>query len=87
MRDRGEQDVSASHDLCLDAETPYIHAANSAALLRDRRVWYDRVRPGLLSTGSCRRRSPHAATDTDHGLGSRIVAVKGVRAGKASATA
>src|SRR3954466_11337147 len=27
---------------------PYIHAANSAAVLRDSRVWYDRVRPGLL---------------------------------------
>jgi len=26
----------------------YVHAANSAALLRDSRVWYDRVRPGLL---------------------------------------
>src|SRR5476649_314068 len=24
---------------------PYVHAANSAALLRDSRVWYDRVRP------------------------------------------
>src|SRR5207249_2461524 len=31
--------------------SPYIHAANSAALLRDRRVWYDGVRPGLLLYG------------------------------------
>src|SRR5260221_4540068 len=31
--------------------SPYIHAANSAALLRDSRVWYDRVRPGLLLYG------------------------------------
>src|ERR1700704_2595774 len=30
---------------------PYIHACNSAALLRDARVWYDRVRPGLLLYG------------------------------------
>src|SRR5262245_13615527 len=30
---------------------PYLHAANSAALLRDSRVWYDRVRPGLLLYG------------------------------------
>src|SRR5471030_425823 len=30
---------------------PYVHAANSAALLRDSRVWYDRVRPGLLLYG------------------------------------
>ena len=27
------------------------HAANSAALLRDERVWYDYVRPGLLLYG------------------------------------
>ena len=27
------------------------HAANSAALLRDARVWYDFVRPGLLLYG------------------------------------
>src|SRR5258707_7120852 len=30
---------------------PYVHAANSAALLRDSRAWYDRVRPGLLLYG------------------------------------
>ena len=29
----------------------YRHACNSAALLRDSRVWYDRVRPGLLLYG------------------------------------
>jgi len=29
---------------------------NSAALLRDSRVWYDRVRPGLLLYALCRRR-------------------------------
>ena len=28
-----------------------VHAANSAALLRDSRVWFDRVRPGLLLYG------------------------------------
>ena len=28
-----------------------IHAANSAAMLRDSRVWYDMVRPGLLLYG------------------------------------
>ena len=28
-----------------------MHACNSAALLRDSRVWYDRVRPGLLLYG------------------------------------
>src|ERR1700682_5367962 len=29
----------------------YRHAANSAALLRDSRVWFERVRPGLLLYG------------------------------------
>ena len=28
-----------------------IHAANSAALLRDERVWFEFVRPGLLLYG------------------------------------
>ena len=28
------------------------HAANSAAMLRDARVWYDYVRPGLLLYGA-----------------------------------
>ena len=41
------------------------HAANSAALLRDERVWYDYVRPGLAAL---RDRAPaargHAATAT-----------------------
>jgi alanine racemase len=62
---------------------PYVHAANSAALLRDSRVWYDRVRPGLLLYGIVP--PPLAATlplTPIMTLGSRIVAVKGVRAGE-----
>jgi alanine racemase len=62
---------------------PYIHAANSAALLRDRRVWYDRVRPGLLLYGLVP--PPLASTiplTPIMTLGSRIVAVKGVRPGE-----
>ena len=62
---------------------PYIHAANSAALLRDSRVWYDRVRPGLLLYGLV---PPPLATtlplEPVMTLGSRIVAVKGVRVGE-----
>jgi alanine racemase len=61
----------------------YVHAANSAALLRDSRVWYDRVRPGLLLYGIVP--PPLAATlplTPIMTLGSRIVAVKGVRAGE-----
>ena len=35
----------------LGARPRYRHAANSAAFLRDSRVWYERVRPGLLLYG------------------------------------
>jgi alanine racemase len=59
------------------------HAANSAALLRDERVWYEFVRPGLLLYGVA---PPPLATTIDlkpaMSLHSRIVAVKGVRAGE-----
>ena len=61
----------------------YVHAANSAALLRDARVWYDRVRPGLLLYGLVP--PPLASTiplTPVMTLVSRIVAVKGVRAGE-----
>src|SRR5438477_7372621 len=62
---------------------PYVHAANSAALLRDSRVWYDRVRPGLLLYGLVP--PPLASTlplTPAMTLGSRVVAVKGVRTGE-----
>ncbi len=63
--------------------SPYTHAANSAALLRDSRVWYDRVRPGLLLYGAVP--PPLASTlplTPVMTLGSRVVAVKGVRRGE-----
>jgi len=60
-----------------------VHAANSAALLRDSRVWYDRVRPGLLLYGLV---PPPLASTIDLrpalSLTSRIVAVKGIRPGE-----
>ena len=59
------------------------HAANSAALLRDERTWYDCVRPGLLLYGIVP--PPLAATlelRPALSLHSRIVAVKGMRAGR-----
>jgi alanine racemase len=59
------------------------HAANSAALLRDERVWYDFVRPGLLLYGLVP--PPLAATlplRPALSLRSRIVAVKGVLPGE-----
>lgn len=59
------------------------HAANSAALLRDERVWYDAVRPGLLLYGVV---PPPLATTLEIApvlsLTSRIVAVKGLRPGE-----
>ena len=66
-----------------DPPTPYIHAANSAALLRDSRVWYDRVRPGILLYGIVP--PPLASTlalTPIMTLESRIVAVKGLRPGE-----
>jgi alanine racemase len=61
----------------------YRHAANSAAILRDARAWFERVRPGLLLYGLV---PPPMAATLDlvpvMTLGSRVVAVKGVRAGE-----
>jgi alanine racemase len=59
------------------------HAANSAALLRDQRVWYDFVRPGLLLYGIVP--PPLASTlplRPALSLHSRIVHVKGMRPGE-----
>src|SRR5687768_6391696 len=59
------------------------HASNSAALLRDSRVWYDAVRPGLLLYGIVP--PPIASTiplQPVMSLTSRVVAVKGVRPGE-----
>jgi alanine racemase len=59
------------------------HAANSAATLRDARVWYDLVRPGLMMYGVVP--PPLASTiplKPVLSLRSRVVAVKGVRAGE-----
>ena len=61
----------------------YRHAANSAALLRDERVWYDFVRPGLLLYGIVP--PPLASTlplRPALTLHSRIVHVKGIRPGE-----
>ena len=67
----------------LGARPALRHAANSAALLRDSRVWYDLVRPGLLLHGVVP--PPLATTLTLRpvmSLTSRVVAVKGIRAGE-----
>jgi alanine racemase len=64
------------------------HAANSAAIVRDPRVWFDYVRPGLLLYGV--NPAFGAAAVASHPIGlkpvmslrSRVVAVKGVRIGE-----
>jgi alanine racemase len=60
-----------------------VHAANSAALLRDERVWYDMVRPGLLLYGVV---PPPLATTLPlwpvMSIRSQVAAVKGLRAGE-----
>jgi alanine racemase len=60
-----------------------VHAANSAATLRDSRTWADAVRPGLLLYGLA---PPPLATTLPlvpaMRLASRVVAVKGVRTGE-----
>ena len=59
------------------------HAANSAAMLRDARVWFDAVRPGLLLYGVA---PPPLATTVPlrpaMRLVSRVVATKGLRPGE-----
>lgn len=66
----------------MDVRVPR-HAANSAAILRDSRVWYDIVRPGLLLYGIVP--PPLASTiplQAVMSLTSRVVAVKGLRPGE-----
>ncbi len=81
QRERFEKVLAALPSLGI---TPrYRHAANSAALLRDERVWYDFVRPGLLLYGIVP--PPLAAVlplRPALSLHSRIVHVKGMRPGE-----
>ena len=61
----------------------YRHAANSAALLRDSRVWFDFVRPGLLLYGIVPPPlGSTVALQPVMTLVSRVVAVKGMRTGE-----
>jgi alanine racemase len=83
QRRRFESVITRLHALGL--APPARHAANSAALLRDERAWYDFVRPGLLLYGIVP--PPLAATlplRPALSLHSRIVAVKGLRSGEGS---
>jgi len=76
--------AAALQQLAALGATPRLrHAANSAAFLRDSRVWYDLVRPGLLLYGIVP--PPLASTlplRPVMTLRSRVVAVKGMRVGE-----
>ncbi len=79
QRARFEQALADVH--ALGGRPRYRHAANSAAIVRDPRVWLDRVRPGLLLYGIVP--PPLASTiplTPVMTLRSRVVAVKGMRA-------
>jgi alanine racemase len=81
QRERFEQVLATLPSLGITPK--YRHAANSAALLRDERVWYDFVRPGLLLYGIVP--PPLAALlplRPALSLHSRIVHVKGLRPGE-----
>ena len=82
QRARFEEAMTTARELGVAGTVPR-HAANSAALLRDSRVWYDFVRPGLLLFGIV---PPPLASTLDlqpvMSLTSRVVAVKGLRPGE-----
>jgi len=80
---RGNFEAACETLASLGARPQFRHAANSAATLRDSRVWYDFVRPGLLLYGvvppPLHTTMPLTAVMT---LTSRVVAVKGIRPGE-----
>jgi alanine racemase len=65
----------------LGVTVPERHAANSAALLRDERTWFDLVRPGILLYGVLPRGKDDCALGLRPvlSLKSRVVAVKNIR--------
>jgi alanine racemase len=80
---RGRFDEARAALAAMGLRAARAHAANSAAMLRDTRTWYDFVRPGLLLYGIV----PPPLTSTLDlrpalSLTSRIVAVKGLRPGE-----
>jgi len=80
QRARFEAALATLHEM--GARPRVRHAANSAAILRDARVWYELVRPGLLLYGVVP--PPIASTiplRPAMTLRSRLVAMKGLRPG------
>jgi alanine racemase len=88
QRERFDVAWSVVDELCRESRVGpgsrvFRHACNSAGLLRDSRVWFDAVRPGLLLYGIV---PPPLASTIDlipvMSLTSRVVAVKGLRPGE-----
>jgi len=80
---RGRFERALAEVAALGGTPRFRHAANSAATLRDSRVWHDLVRPGLLLYGIVP--PPLASTvplQPVMQLVSRVVAVKGMRTGE-----
>ena len=85
QRQRFDAALAALSQLGLGRRTR--HAANSAALLRDRRTWLDAVRPGLLLYGltpASRAAPAGLRLRPVMSLRSRVVAVKGMRPGESA---
>ncbi len=81
QRARFDEAVRCLEELGLRARLR--HAANSAALLRERATWYAAVRPGLLLYGVAPAGHTEALPLTPvMSLRSRVVAVKGMRVGE-----
>src|SRR5262245_38696964 len=83
QRERFEAVWAVVQELATDVRSIRRHAANSAATLRDSRVWFEAVRPGLLLYGIVP--PPLASTiplEPVMSLTSRVVAVKGLRPGE-----
>jgi alanine racemase len=88
QRERFDVAWSVVDELCRESRVGpgsrvFRHACNSAGLLRDSRVWFDAVRPGLLLYGIV---PPPLASTIGlipvMSLTSRVVAVKGLRPGE-----
>jgi alanine racemase len=84
--DQRQRFTRALDDLTtLGGRPRYRHAANSAAFLRDSRVWFDRIRPGLLLYGLVPPPlGSNLALRPVMTLTSRVVAVKGMRTGEST---
>ena len=81
QRQRFDQVLADLH--ALGARPRFRHAANSAAVVRDPRVWFDRVRPGLLLYGIVPPPLQSTiALEPVMTLKSRVTAVKGMRTGE-----